>query len=183
MSRCDFTFRKHHLGRDRGPTLFVYAVGGFLERQSTVSVARSTGSREDTVSGYYRIIKNALHLEVEESLPTFALGGEGQRVQIDESHVFTRKYNVGRTLTITKYGWVFGIIEDKPNGRIYLQMVRERDSATLKRIITERVRQNTVIFSDSWPSYQGLNRLGFTHYQVNNSEHFIEVQDQIASPK
>ena len=110
--------------------LFIYVVGGFLDRQSTVSVAASTGSRE-------------------ESLASFALGGEGERVQIDESHVFTRKYNVGRTLAITWLGWVFGIIEDKPNGRLFLQMVRERDAQTLERIIADHIPRNTVIFSDS----------------------------------
>ena len=48
--------------------LFIYVVGGFLDRQSTVSVAASTGSREDSISNYFRIIKNTLHPEVEENL-------------------------------------------------------------------------------------------------------------------
>ena len=68
--------------------LFVFWVGAFIMRQTTVSVALLTGSREDTISKYFRVIKKAIHTEVEQSLETFRVGGEGERVQIDESHVF-----------------------------------------------------------------------------------------------
>ena len=94
-----------------------------------------TGSREDTISEYFRVIKNAIHIDVEQSLETFSLDGDGEVVQIDESHVFSRKYNVGRTLVMTSHGWVFGAVEDNPQGRLFLQMVRERDADTLLSII------------------------------------------------
>ena len=100
--------------------LFVFCVGAFIMRQTTVAVAMLTGSREDTISKYFRVIKNAIHVDVEQSLVSFRLGGDGERVQIDESHVFSRKYVVGRSLVMTTHGWVFGIIEDKPNGRLFL---------------------------------------------------------------
>ena len=138
-----------------------------------------TGSREDTISKYYRFIKNAIHKEVQEELQSFVLGGEGERVQIDESHVFTRKYNVGRVLVTTTFKWVFGIVEDKPNGKLFLQMVRFRDRETLEPLIESMIRKSTIVFSDSWPSYHNLNRLGYKHYQVNHKKHFIEVQDEI----
>ena len=70
-------------------TLFVFVVGGFITRMTTASIAAMSGSREDTISKYYRIIKNAIHIKIEEELQSFVLGGEGERVQIDESHVFT----------------------------------------------------------------------------------------------
>ena len=38
-------------------TLFVFVVGGFINRSTTASIAAMTGSREDTVSKYYRITK------------------------------------------------------------------------------------------------------------------------------
>ena len=61
-------------------------------------------------------------------------------------------------------------------------MVRERDAQTLERIIADHIPRNTVIFSDSWPAYQGLRRLGYPHYQVNHSKYFIDIQDELASP-
>ena len=116
-------------------TLFIFVVGGFINRWSITSIAAMTGSREDTISKYIRVIKNAIHTVIVEELPTFVLGGVGERVQIDESHVFTRKNNVGRVLATTTDGWVFGIIEDKPEGKLFLQMVEFRDSVTLETII------------------------------------------------
>ena len=104
-------------------------------RQTTVAVAMLTGSREDTISKYFQVIKNAIHIDVEQSLESFCVGGDGGEVQIDESHVFSRKYNVGRTLVVTTHGWVFGAIEDNPQGRLFLQIVRERDAETLLSII------------------------------------------------
>ena len=65
--------------------------------------------------------------------------------------------------------------------KLNVQMVKERDSATLHGIIKNHIHQNTTIFSDSWPAYQGIRRLGFAHYQVNHSKHFIEIQDEVAS--
>ena len=109
-------------------------------------------------------------MEIQEQLQSFVLGGEGERVQIDESHVFTRKNNVGRVLVTTTYGWVFGIIEDKPNGKLFLQMVRYRDRETLEPLIESRIRKGTTVFSDSWPSYHNLMNLGYKHYQVNHKK-------------
>ena len=86
---------------------------------------------------------------------------------------------MGRVLVTTTYGWVFGIIEDKPNGKLFLQMVRYRDRETLEPLIESRIRKGTTVFSDSWPSYHNLMNLGYKHYQVNHKKHFIEVQDEI----
>ena len=96
--------------RDR--TLFIFTVDGFVNRWTTTSIAQSGQSLERTVSKYLRLIKNALHLEVEETKRRLFLEGR-TRVQIDESHVFTRKYSVGRVLATTTQGWVFGVVEDK----------------------------------------------------------------------
>ena len=106
------------------------------------------------------VSSKTLYIEIEEQLESFVLGGEGVRVQIDESHEFTRKHNVGRVLVTTTYGWVFGIIEDKEHGKLFLQMVEFRDSETLEEIIKKRIRKETTIFSDSWPSYQNFGSLG-----------------------
>ena len=50
-----------------------------------------TGVKEETITKYFRIIKNALHEEVEMPLDSFQIGGVGMTVQADESHVFKRK--------------------------------------------------------------------------------------------
>ena len=51
-------------------------------------MAESTGTKEETISKYIKIIKNALYLENEEEKQSLKLGGRGMVVQGDETHVF-----------------------------------------------------------------------------------------------
>ena len=130
------------------------------------------------------IIKNALPLDVEDGINTLMLGDEDVRVQVDESCVFSRKYNVGRELRTTEHGWVFGIVEDKPDGLLFLRMVKHKDGPTLKGLIQQHVRENTTIFTDGWPSYEGVDKInGYKHYKVNHKERFVDVQVEVMSPE
>ena len=155
--------------------LFVFVVNAFLNRASTQSVVNDTGCKQSTAEKYMRIIKNALFLENEEEKKYMKLGGKGETVQADESCVFKRKNGVGRILELTRHGWLFGVVEDKIDGRLYIQMIRHKDADTLQGIIKEHVEKETTIFTDCWPSYNGLNGVnGYKHYNVNHSEHFVE---------
>ena len=68
--------------------LFLFVVGQFLGRCTVHSMAESTGTKEETISKYIKIIKNALYLENEEEKRNLKLGGRGMVVQGDETHVF-----------------------------------------------------------------------------------------------
>ena len=163
--------------------LFVFVVDAFLNRSTTVSVVNHTGCKSKTVEKYLKIIKNALFLQNEEEKDDMKLGGEGQTVQGDETHVFTRKYNVGRLLQTPIHGWVFGFVEDKPNGRLFMVMVKHRTRAVLQPIIRAHVHAGTTIFTDCWSAYNGLDVLeGFNHYRVNHSEHFVQRQPVQLTP-
>ena len=163
--------------------LFIFVVNAFLNRSSTQSIVNNTGCKAKTAEKYLKIIKKSLFLENEFEKREMLLGGDGETVQIDESCVFSRKYGVGGVLETSRHGWVFGIIEDKPDGLLFIQMVRTKDAATLKQIIKDHVREKTTIFTDCWPSYNGLEKeKGFKHYSVNHSEHFVEVQQQQMDP-
>ena len=70
--------------------LFVYAVNTFLNRATTQSIVNDTECKPMTAEKYLRIIKNALFLENEEEKRTMLLGGRGEKVQADESCVFSR---------------------------------------------------------------------------------------------
>ena len=76
-------------------TLFVFVVNAFLNRSTTDSIVNDTGCKRSTAEKYMTIIKNALHLDVEEGINTLMLGNEDVSVQVDESCVFSRKYNFG----------------------------------------------------------------------------------------
>ena len=136
--------------------LFLFVVCQFLGRCTVRSISDSTGSKDDTISKYMKIIKNALYLENEEEKRNIVLGGRGAVVQGDESHVFARKYDIGRVLAITEHGWLFGMVEDGPDGRIWIEMVKDRSGSRLRQIITAHTATGTVVFTDSWKAYVRL---------------------------
>ena len=155
--------------------LFVYVVDSFISRGTVVGVSNMTGAKEETITKYFRIIKNALHEEVETSLDSFQIGGVGMTVHADESHVFKRKNNIGRLLVFTEHGWLwlFGTVEDTPNGKLFLTMVKQRDKETLLGIIKKHVCRGMTIFMDSWRGYLGLSAYGFLHFRASHKKNFV----------
>ena len=112
-----------------------------------------------------RIVKNALFLENEEEKRVMLLGGKGETVQADESCVFKRKYGVGRILEVSRQGWLFGVVEDKPDGRLFIQMIKHKDATTLQQLIKDHVEKESTIFTDCWPPI-----LGSTGCSTNTNE-------------
>uniref|UniRef100_A0A0L8H221 ISXO2-like transposase domain-containing protein n=1 Tax=Octopus bimaculoides TaxID=37653 RepID=A0A0L8H221_OCTBM len=55
----------------------------------------------------------------------------------------------------------------------YLQLVPDQKAETLETVIIENVEASSTIFTDMWPSYNNLTRLGYTHGTVNHSFHFV----------
>ena len=92
-------------------------------------------------------------------------------VQVDESHFFKAKSNVGRTIALPAI-WVFGILDMKSN-RILMEIVRKRDADTLIPIIQTAVIQGTTVWSDGWGAYTNLPSYGYPHQTVNHSIQFV----------
>jgi len=102
--------------------------------------------------------------------PNYSFGGPGVVVQIDESLVAKRKYNVGH---LVQPQWVFGLY-DTSTKLGHIQLVDDRSAGTLIPIIQRCVRPGTTIFSDQWSAYRGLQSLGYVHHTVNHSQNFID---------
>ena len=109
---------------------------------------------------------------------TGPIGGPWHVVQIDESKVGKRKYNVRR---IVEGFWVLGMFDI---GTINCQPVATafhleicpnnlRDEETLIQLIQKHVGLETTIFSDQWRSYINLEQYGYNHLTVNHSTNFV----------
>lgn len=97
------------------------------------------------------------------------LGGPNQVVQIDESVVARRKYNVGRLLQTQ---WVFGAYD--VNAKLgYIQLVPDRSAATLLPIIANVIAPGSIVHSDSWAAYNRVAQLGYQHGMVNHTLNFV----------
>ena len=83
----------------------------FTTKQAIHELSLST----HTVTDYYNMFRELCHMEYRSN---GKIGGPGKIVQIDESHMYTRKYNVGRILH-SEQCWIFGGIDE--DGHIFLE--------------------------------------------------------------
>ena len=61
---------------------------------------RETGLSKQTITDFYNMFREICYLEYRQ---TGQIGGPGVIVQIDETHICTRKYNVGRLLVSEQF--------------------------------------------------------------------------------
>jgi hypothetical protein len=93
-------------------------------------------------------------------------------VECDESKFGKRKYHRGHRVEGV---WVFGLVERTPERRLVVKIVEKRDAATLLAIIRSSVLNGSIILTDCWRAYNGIeSELGVAHETVNHSENFVE---------
>lgn len=99
------------------------------------------------------------------------IGGPGDVVECDETHLFTPKYHRGRPLERSL--WVFGGISRTTRKRFVVQ-IRAKDRDTLFRLMQKHIAQKSWVFTDEWRAYLTCESLGFAgHANVNHSRRFV----------
>jgi len=112
--------------------------------------------------------------QLDEDNSIIKFGGCNSIIEIDESCFFKRKYNRGRMLDQV---WVFGLV-DRFSGRLFAQVVEQRNADTLIPIIVKYIRHDTeLIVSDEWKSYSSLT-VEFNHQSVKHKIHFVDPNDR-----
>ena len=72
---------------------------------------------------------------------------------------------------------VFGLL--KRGGMVYTKIIPNAKSETLIPIIEKKVIPDSIIYSDSFKSYNALDVSEFKHYRINHSELFVESHNHI----
>jgi transposase len=116
-----------------------------------------------TAERVYQIIRRCLARECELNSP---LGGE---VEADESYFGGRRKGPRGRGAAGKVP-VFGLL--KRNGKVYTRIVEDVSRKTLRQIIKTKVVPESVIYTDSFRSYDGLVLDGFRHYRINHQKCF-----------
>ena len=123
-----------------------------------------------TVSKYYQEFRFIVEGLYRNDLSKNPLGNTGGIIQIDESHFFGAKYNLGKAL-VYKQLWFFGAIDDLTN-RVSIEKCESRSEDDLVPMIMSMCNTGSTIWSDSWKSYNNLNLYGFHHSNVNHKNNF-----------
>ncbi|KAG0421362.1 hypothetical protein DMUE_6297, partial [Dictyocoela muelleri] len=95
--------------------------------------------------------------------------------EIDETHIFSRKNNQGRILRGQSY-WVIGIIA-RNNKKIRLFVTNRRTKSIIRGFITSNIPENSIIMTDGWRGYAGLEELGYYHQIVNHKESYVNPEN------
>jgi len=138
------------------------------------STARTTASlvsvNKTTASYYFHRLRLLI---CENSQEPGLLEGE---IEVEESYFGGRcKGKCGRG--IGNKVPVFGLL--KRNGSVYACIIPNGRADTLIPIIRENVKPDSIVYTDSFRSYNALDVSEFTHYRINHSKKFAQDRNHI----
>lgn len=132
---------------------------------SAKQIQRETGVTYKTAWRMFKQIRSLL------SEPDMQL--EGLSVEMDESYFGAKRKHGGKRgrpnpATSPKTP-VVGIVERTGKGRVFATVADDTTKKTLHGIAKERVMPESVIFTDEYYSYNGLDQQGYTHRRINHT--------------
>lgn len=72
---------------------------------------------------------------------------------------------------------VFGIL--KRGGKVYTQVIEDAKTDTLMPIIRDKIRPDSIVYTDSFRSYNALDVSEFRHFRINHSKEFVNKHNHI----
>lgn len=142
----------------------------WLNRCAQTQATNESGCSPNTVTTFFSHFRSlaATTLLDEDT----RIGGPGVIVQIDETKLGKRKYNRGHRVEGV---WILVGVELTEARRVFLRRVQNRTAATLEAIIRDHVAPGSIVQTDMWRGYLGLEaNLGLVHQTVNHSICFAD---------
>jgi hypothetical protein len=161
----DSFFSKSKLGCSKS-LLFGYL---WLTNCTHTTICAQLGLSSATVTNYIRFFRELVADSLDDD--DFVIGGPGIRVEIDESKLGKRKYHRGHRVDGV---WVLGGVEHTAARKVFIEIVETRDAETLQDVIVRHVLPGSIVVTDFWRGYLGLEELGYTHLRLNHSLEFVD---------
>ncbi len=158
--------RKSRLSWHKQSRLIELFIAGSTARTS----AQLVGVNKTTASYYFHRLRELIYLFSEDA---GLLEGE---IEVDESYFGgSRKGKRGRGAAGKVP--VFGLL--KRNGRVYAVIIPDAKTKTLMPIIREKVKPDSIVYTDYWRGYNALDVSEFKHYRINHSQLFANKHNHI----
>jgi len=133
--------------------------------------AELVGVNRNTAILYFHKLRETIAARLAEETPFLA--GE---IEVDESYFGgARKGKRGRGAAGKVP--IFGLLER--GGKVHAVMIPDAKSLTLLNIIRERIKPDSIVYSDSFRSYDVLDVSEFRHKRINHSEQFADRANHI----
>jgi transposase len=158
--------RKSRLSRSQQEHLVEHSVAGTTAR----TAAELAAVNKTTAAYYFHRLRQLIYQATEDTTP---FSGE---VEVDESYFGGRRKGL-RGRAIAGKVPVFGLL--KRGGKLYARMIGDVKSATLKAIIEEKIVPDSIVYSDTFVSYNVLDVSDFKHYRINHRTRFADHRNHI----
>ncbi|MEQ8795088.1 MAG: IS1595 family transposase [Salinisphaeraceae bacterium] len=158
--------RKSRLSASKQAKLLEHFVAGTTAR----TAAELVGVNKTTAAYYFHRLRELIYQALEQEAP---LCGE---IEVDESY-FGGKRKGKRGRGAAGKVPVFGLL--KRGGRVYAQVIPNAASDTLMPIMREKILPDSIVYTDSLPSYNVLDVSDFRHYRINHSQLFADRDNHI----
>lgn len=134
------------------------------------SAADLLGLQANTVALFYRKLREIITEKIADNVP---FDGE---IELDESYFAgVRKGKRGRGAGGKVP--VFGLL--KHGGKVYTVPVPDTKGETVKAIIINKIKPDSIVYTDSYRSYNVLDVSEFKHFRINHSVDFVDGHNHI----
>lgn len=159
--------RYSRLTTNKRNRLLEFFVAGVTARMA----AEIAGVNRNTARLFFHRLR-VIIAEEQEKLSPFVDG----EVEVDESYFGGRRKGKRGRGAVGKVP-VFGLL--KRGGKVYTQVIPDAKASTLMPIIKDRIAPDSIVYSDSLPSYNALDISDFRHYRINHSKLFADKKNHI----
>lgn len=135
------------------------------------TAAELTGVNRNTAILYFHKLREIIAARLAEESPF--LDGE---IEVDESYFGGRRKGKRGRGAGGKVP-VFGLL--KRGGKVHAVMIPDAKSLTLIGIIRQRIKPDSIVYTDSFGSYDILDVSEFHHHRINHSEVFAAERNHI----
>src|SRR3989338_10951689 len=164
--RCRYTFADwtgRWLGRCKLTAVqWLWVCKLFELEVSARRIAREVGLSYPTALKACHVLRQAI---VAHTAPRLLQG----EIELDEAYFCGRRKGKRGRGAAGKVP-VFGIL--KRGGKVYAQVIENAKAKTLMPIIKERIVPDSIVYSDTFRSYNSLHVEGYHHVRINHSQAF-----------
>jgi transposase len=160
------SIRKSRLSWSKQLRLMEHFVAGATAR----TAAELVEVNPKTAAFYFHRLRRIIAEASEDDLP---LSGE---IEVDESYFGGRRKGKRGRGAAGKVP-VFGLL--KRGGRVYARVIPDVKSRTLKPLLERKIVPDSIVYSDTFGSYDVLDVAGFRHLRINHAKLFSEEKNHI----
>jgi len=160
--------RKSRLSWHKQSRLLEHFVAGTTAR----CAADLVGVNRKTSAYYFHRLRVIISEKLEQESSEF-LSGE---VEVDESY-FGGKRKGKRGRGAAGKVPVFGLL--KRGGKVYTKIIPDAKASTLLPIMEDKIMPDSIVYTDTFSSYNVLDVSDFKHYRINHSKLFANKHNHI----